>query len=254
MKSPKLRTSQESNWKDQVKATWDFVKKNYIVSKTTQCSTHIHISALHESEGGAGFSFQDLKKIAQCIIYFEPALEALTPEERRGNIYASSNWIDNRWFTHPVMTRSAVIDIIETCGSQAELILLMSPTPQKRFFAWNFRALNKFGTIEFRKGGASLNGGEAIAWAELVLLFVQSAMQTEKESLKAMPANIRGLKTFLGADKLKDLGPLLKGKNDDESVQPKIVLSRNDKETASLEKKLRKDDEEQRKRAKKQQG
>ena len=224
MKSPKMGTCQKSNWKDQVRATWAFVEKYYIIRRTTQCSTHVHISALRGSEGRSGFGLQDLKKIAQCVIHFEPALEALAPEERRGNVYASS------------------------------LIMLMSPTPQMRFFAWNFRALDKFGTVEFRKGDASLNGHEAIAWAELVLLFVQSAVQTDRESLRAMPANIRGLKSFLGTEKLKDLEPLLDGKNDDESVQPRIVLSRSDEERALLEKKLRKDAEWQRKLAKEKQG
>jgi hypothetical protein len=200
--------------------------------------------------GGIGMGLRNLKKIAQCIIHFEPALEALVPKDRRGNIYACSNWIDNQWFANSYMTRGEVIDIIGRCDSQTDLIRLMCPKPQKRFFAWNFHALNKFGTIEFRKGGASLKGDEAIAWAELVLLFVQSAVQIDRESLRTMPANIKGLKRFLGVHELRDLEPLLEGKDEDEIVEPKIILSRNEQEKEILRKKLRDDAAEQIKLAK----
>jgi len=45
---------------------------------------HIHISP----EGGE-WHIQNLKRVANALIYFEPALEKLVPEHRRGSIWAS---------------------------------------------------------------------------------------------------------------------------------------------------------------------
>lgn len=244
LKSPKLETMRTPDWKSQVKETWAFIEKNYIVTKTTKCSTHVHISLKRAGSGDSGMGLQSIKRIAQCIIHFEPAFEALTSRERRGNIYSSSNWIDNKWFAHPDMTRAKVIEAIGNCGSTAEVIELMSPKPQDRFWAWNFQAMKKFGTIEFRKGSASLNGDQAVAWAELVLLFVQSALVADIRSLKTVPANIRGLKFFLGEHNLGDVATLFRGKGDRETLQPKLLFP-NPAEKEMLEKKLAEDAKEQ---------
>lgn len=189
---------------------------------------------------------ENMKKLAQCIIHFEAALEALLPDERRGNLYAHSNWIDNRWFAAPFVTREAAMDAIGNCASQNDLIKLMCPDPQERYFAWNFLALNKFGTIEYRKGGASLTADMAVAWGQLVLLFVQSALQVKRDSLKTMPASIGGLKEFLGAEKLEELKPLMDGKNEEESVQPTLLLWRDGDVKAMLKEKLEVDARRQR--------
>ncbi len=241
-KTPKLRTSRTPNWRECVKATWAFVERHYVVSKTNMCSTHVHVSVARQ--GGSGMGRPNMKKIAQCIIHWEPALEVLVPEERRGNVYASSNWIDNKNFES--LTRSEAIEMIENCRSLEEVILLMSPKPQGRFWAWNFQAMRKSRTIEFRKGGASLNGEQALAWAELVLLFIEAAVQTDIESLRTVPAIIKTLKIFLGEDKLNNVKPLFEGKKDQESVQPTIVGKPSFDTELLRQKMLKKDANEQR--------
>jgi Putative amidoligase enzyme len=234
-----------------VKATWGYIQKYYLVGKTTLCSTHVHISAIFIGDDGErGMDLESMKRIAQCVIHWEPALEALTPEERRGNMYARSNWIDNPRFKAPIQTRSIVITQIGECRSRDEIIDLMSPKLLDRFWAWNFRAMNKYGTIEFRKGSASLNGEQVLAWSELALCFVQSAMQTDINSLGRVPANVAALKRFLGgAEKVKALKLIFDGKRDDASVQPELIYKPDMNMEIMLRRKLREDNEKQQKLA-----
>lgn len=236
MTSPKLRTSPEANWQNQVKQTWSFLENNYEISKSLLCSTHIHISMECRTESRRT-RLQNLRKIAQCVIHFEAAIEACAPEERRGNRNAKSNWIDNSNFVNEELTRRRVIDMIGKCAGEVELIELMCPGD--RNFAWNFQALRKHGTIEFRKGAASLEGDQAIAWAQLVLQFVQCAVDVPQSSWKRIPANVRGLKAFLGLETHGLLDPILKGLEEEDSLQPEIVIAcANQAEMELLERKL----------------
>jgi Putative amidoligase enzyme len=201
-----------------------------------------------------GLGLTNMKKIAQCVIHFEPALEALVPAERRRNPFVMSNWIDNFRFADETITRGVAIEMIHECTSESELIGLMCPRPQERYYAWNFRAIGRFGTIEFRKGSASLNASDALAWAEYTLLFVQSAVQTSPKSLRRVPANIRALKEFLGVEKINHLKPIFQGKDDKESLQPQPMMLQTFEAVEILGRKLTNDEMEQRRLAEKQQG
>ena len=256
MKSPKIEVSNDLDWASQVKETWAFLKRHYVLSKTTMCGTHVHISMQRGVQRGSairiGMGLQNMKKIAQCVIHFEPALEALVAPERRGNLFAASNWIDNMRFAARTITRLVAIEAIGRCARESDLINLMCPPPQERCYAWNFRALKKFGTIEFRKGTASLNADEALAWAEFTLLFVQAAMQVSLKSLVSKPANIAELKGFLGVEKLNYLKPMFDGKDGTECLQPELLTFRTTEFEAMLLEKLKDDADRQRFLAKEQ--
>ncbi|KAF7512358.1 hypothetical protein GJ744_001926 [Endocarpon pusillum] len=242
MKTPKIEVADTLDWASQVKRTWAFIKENYDISQNGMCGTHVHISMQRQMQPGTtigtGMALQNLKNIAKCAIHFEPALEALVPENRRGNLFAKSNWIDNINFADASITRQVAMNMIDTCGREIELIKLMCPPPQRRCFAWNFWALKKFGTIEFRKGSASLDAADALAWAELTILFVQAAVKALPDSLLTRPANIEELRRFLSPDKLRYLKPMFDQLNGEESVQPELLMSAWTNEEAMLRKKL----------------
>jgi hypothetical protein len=173
---------------------------------------------------------EDIKKIAQAAIHFEPALQVLIPGSRRDDLDAMSNWIDNEKFLGRAVSRRKAIGMIESCNSTREVIELVSPDKSLRpwldqiRFEWNFRTLYKHRSIEFRSVGTNVGYDVAVAWAEMVLLFVQAALQIPTPmSLKLIPANVRELKRFLGLDKLRNLRLLFDGKEDDESMQPEIT-------------------------------
>ena len=188
-----------------------------------------------------GLNLQSMTKIAQCAIHFEPALEALVPLDRRGNQYVLSNWIDNSCFAEKSWTREAVIQMIGRSPSIRHLREIMCPKPPYRYYAWNFHAHAKFGTVEFRKGSASVNAEQAILWADLAILFVQAALNVDIEQLNEVPANVGALKSFLGKDNLACLAPLLRGTSDSDCVQPTRTLNRSKEEVAILNEKLNDD-------------
>lgn len=55
----------------------------------TSCRTHVHLSRPN------GYSLHELKSI-----HFETSFEAILPEERLGNEYTKSNYMDNINFDH----------------------------------------------------------------------------------------------------------------------------------------------------------
>jgi hypothetical protein len=226
LKSPKMLVSRDcaNDWRDQLLKTWAFMRKHYVVCSSLECGTHVHISKVPDERGNES-RLEFLKRLGQCIIHFEPALEALMPVSRRGNLYAMSNWIDNHQFAGRKMSRTECINAIDKCKTESHVIVLMSSPPMGRYWAWNYQAYHKFGTVEFRKGSSSQNGEQALAWADLVLLFGRAASLTRPDSLNGIPANVGALREFLGVENLQSLRPLLSGKRCSDSVQPTPILS-----------------------------
>lgn len=162
------------------------------------------------------------------MLHFEPAIEALVPPDRRGNEYAKSNWLENANFGRKNKSPREAIEMIGRAKNRQEVVLLM--TPRDYWYAWNFRAILKFKTIEFRKGGASTSARDALMWAEFAMTFILSAMQTQDPPayFKTVLPNVEGLKQFLLQEKRESphmcdpgyLEPLWVGKNGKESIQP----------------------------------
>lgn len=192
MTSPILRQYKGSTWREQVQATWQFLGGHYRVHTNERCSTHVHVSI------DRGFSLRNLKNVAQCALHFEPAVEVLVPVERRYNYYSKGNWINNTNLAGRDISRIDSIAKIEACETRGQVRRLMHPHSH-RYFGWNFCSLRKLNTIEFRKGAGSRNASDALAWAELAMTFVLSAMKSNvtPEFLRKIPPNIKGLHWFL---------------------------------------------------------
>jgi Putative amidoligase enzyme len=222
--SPLFRAYRGSPWREEVERTWAFLQNEYEITTSTECGTHIHISIRR------GFSLADMKKIAQCIMFFEPAIEALLPDERRGNSYMKSNWLDNRKFGLQNKSPRQAIREIGLAQTRQEIVGLMSPDLDSHF-AWNFQTLQRLRTIEFRKGTPSKNAREALMWAEFAMSFILSAMQTRDVPtyLGNTQPNVGGLKAFVLQEKTEPymcdpeyLKPLWVGKTGRESRQPRV--------------------------------
>jgi hypothetical protein len=203
-----------------------------VIKQDINSHTYVHVSLTRGEArlGGSIMDLEDIKKIAQAAIHFEPALQVLIPESRRDDLDAMSNWIDNERFLGRAFSRRKAIGMIESCNSTREVIELVCPDKSFRpwldpiCFEWNFRTLYKHRSIEFRSVGTNVGYDMAVAWAEMALLFVQAALQIPTPiSMKLIPANVRELKRFLGLDKLRNLRLVFDGKEDDESMQPEII-------------------------------
>ena len=66
-----------STWRETVNATWSFIEREYLIEPDDYCSTHVHVSKKEP------YTLQELKLIAQAVLWWEPAWEAILPDERR---------------------------------------------------------------------------------------------------------------------------------------------------------------------------
>ncbi|KAL9054203.1 MAG: hypothetical protein Q9162_004311 [Coniocarpon cinnabarinum] len=119
-----------------------------------------------------------LKLVAQAVIYWEPAWEAIMPDERRGTGYARSNYVDNMMFalirSH---TREQAIDDIEQVQTVTEFLDLVHPDEAK-YWGWNFwNVEQRCNTIEFRRGACSRSFRDVKMWIAAATCFILSAIQ-----------------------------------------------------------------------------
>jgi Putative amidoligase enzyme len=201
MLSPLFVAYPDSPWRNYVQATWKALQDSYEITGDQFCGTHIHISV----EGG--YSFQELKRIAQSVIHFEPALDALVPAHRLTphNEFAMSNWLDSKSFAYKNRTRAESIKFIAGMTDFYTFLQVMNPEGERRY-GFNFRSIDKYYTIEFRKPPASRSAEECLRWAELALSFIQSAIQFgSPERLEKVPQTVGGLRWFLEKSHVPDL-------------------------------------------------
>lgn len=166
-------------------------QNHYHISATEKCSTHIHISL------DPIYTLPEIKRVAQAVIHFETAFEALVPAVRRNNHFVKSNWLDSSSLVIENKTRSQIITEIDEQIRDDEVALLIQKRGD-RDYAWNFWALFTKRTIEFRKPPASTTSEEVLAWAELAISFIQASIKCESaQKLQMIPATIGGLRWFV---------------------------------------------------------
>ncbi|RGP58024.1 hypothetical protein FSPOR_11936 [Fusarium sporotrichioides] len=198
--SPIFRSYENSTWRQHIDTMWRFITTNYRVSANASCGTHVHLSR------AGGFTLDELKRVCQCIIHFEPAFEGILPRDRLSNEYARSNWLDNPNFGHKNLSRRESMDVIQRAASMRDLVLLMNPDHDK-MFGWNFLYLlnSPHGTIEFRRGAASISSSDVFMWIEIAMSFVQASIQGgSRDNLARVPATAGGLRWFIEAARLPD--------------------------------------------------
>ncbi|KAI0441564.1 hypothetical protein F4803DRAFT_410478 [Xylaria telfairii] len=154
------------------------------------------------------YSAMQVKRLAQAIIHFEPAFEALLPRDRRGNEYARRNWIDNQHFGYAKVSRADALAQLERCRTVDEVIEMMNPQ-NSRYFGWNFQAIKKYSTVEFRRGAASTSPADCFRWIELATSFLGASIKMSSEaSIRQFSPTIGGLTQYLsqGVDDTAGVG------------------------------------------------
>ncbi|KAH6839568.1 hypothetical protein B0I37DRAFT_439316 [Chaetomium sp. MPI-CAGE-AT-0009] len=197
-------------WRESVTQIWRFLELRYRVSANESCSTHVHLSL------AGGFSLPQLKRLAQAVIYFECA-------------YARSNWIDNKHLAYKNLTRDQSMLKIEACKTQGEVIQLMNPDGS-RYFGVNFLALEKYKTVEFRRGAASTKLDDVFKWVEFAMTFLQASIQlSAKSDFSRFQPTVGGLRKFFdnarlvedpGMNQRKYLNLLFQSHKPEEKAEP----------------------------------
>jgi Putative amidoligase enzyme len=208
-----------------VLATWGYLRQHYEITADFQCGTHIHVSF----EPPGQYIAEDIRRIARCVIHFEPAIEALMPLNRRQNVYVKSNWLEGELLGKAYKSRRESIAAIDEEGDMSRVIALMQHSSD-RDYCWNFLNLCKGkATIEFRKPPPSTTSEEALSWAEFAMSFIQASVKHGTPNrLQRVPSTVGGLRWFLdqayrgGLNEPDRLGPIWAGKADNAALQPQL--------------------------------
>lgn len=193
MVSPILVAHCGSTWRSHVESTWNYLQQFYRITADDACATHVHVSV----EGG--YSFEEIKRVARSAIHFEAAFDALVPSARRGGTceWAKSSWLDSEHLALKDRSRERSMLFLDTVKDFFSFLSVMNPDGE-RGYTWNFRSIEKFYTIEFRKPPASTTASQALSWAELAMSFVQASLRYGLlEKLRRIPSTVGGLRWFL---------------------------------------------------------
>lgn len=244
--SPILRASPGSHWRDHVRAVWEFLDKGYLVSSHESCGTHVHVSIAE------GYTIGKVKRIAQAVIHFEPAFEALLPPSRLQNEYAASNWIDNPILGRAGKSRVESIAMIEQCSTTRQVVEMMCPH-QSKYWGWNFLNIveDPHYTIEFRRGPASSTVDDVFLWVELAMSFIQAAIQHGlPENFKGIPSTVGGLRWFMtngglnfteGMNDHRYLNAVFENRDVNAFLEPRPIGKLSPEKAQKLEKKTEED-------------
>lgn len=143
-----------NKWRHEVIDFWKRLLEIGRFSTTNACATHVHISPQNE---GNSWSLDQLKGVAQAVVYFEQAFEVIVAPSRRGNSHVYRNKANNRFLQN--LEFKDCCKSIQGCSDFDQLVLLIQPQPFKpedgcadnprKSSAWNFMNTkkNEIGTI-----------------------------------------------------------------------------------------------------------
>jgi Putative amidoligase enzyme len=226
MVSPIFRAYPSATWREDVQATWAYLRRQYEVTKNTSCSTHIHISF----EPPNTFTEEEIRRVIISAMHFETAFEVLVPPDRRQNRYAKSNWLDGRRLGRENKSRFASMVEISQATGLKQMIEMMQASSDKHY-CWNFNnLLDSLRTIEFRKPPASTTAYEALAWTELAISFIQASVKYGSLAvLHGVPSTVGALRWFLkqahipGMNEPGRLASIFAGKDMYAALEPQAV-------------------------------
>jgi Putative amidoligase enzyme len=217
--SPTFSTPYHGGWRKHVTATWKFLGQHYTIDSPPSCGTHTRIYLARTRP------MQQLRRIAQAVVHFEPAFLDLMPPYRRGNCLAKSNWLNSPGFRRGRLSRAESIDRIGKAVDASELIELMHSNPEDEHYSWSFLGLksSRDPSVEFRQPPGSVSWEECLSWAELTAMFIGAALRGRDWALqKDGPTNVQALYRFIETssvpgmaanDSWKRLWPLAEGRD-----------------------------------------
>lgn len=143
---------------------------------------HVHIAL------GEEYTLTQLKKIARAVILFEGDMDYHHPPHRRPDPEDLLTYYGPCRMSPALAGYSTLemIDIINLASTNNELLTIINgnrvnPTGGSvRVYAYNFCAIRKFGTIEFRQGDATDDAEVILTWITNIVKFISSAVQTPR--------------------------------------------------------------------------
>lgn len=196
--SPFMRFARgrHESWISKISTLYQNLNKNFEVTSSHQCFTHIHIVP------AVGFwTLSQLKSLSKSALYFERCLDELVPPYRRRSVWAKSNRYNKYFGDFPTMSQcfkhidkqaafEGLAARMNWCGADSPTGVALSASraakrenPATDFahdaFRWAFGNIagegDGFGTVEFRQAPGSSTSSEAVTWIMLVGCFARIA-------------------------------------------------------------------------------
>lgn len=146
--SPILSFCSDGAWKEEVKTHWATLLDIGTVQVNTSCATHVHISRKAKSgpKKELNWTMTELRNIAQAVLYFDKAFDAILAPSRRGASgfnRTRSNKANNQKLRN--LGFEECCELLQIADLN-RLVSLMQPlesaqsddTKYERFYGWNF--------------------------------------------------------------------------------------------------------------------
>ncbi|KAJ2992654.1 hypothetical protein NUW54_g7881 [Trametes sanguinea] len=202
--TPILLASDRRSWTTELCTVLQDVAQQAEWRTNRSTGLHIHVGRRPDNYGRrVTFTLQELQKIAILVCRFEDAIDLCLPDYRKnknGNI--RSNRHNKLLSGH---TLNEVYQLIEQTDSSHALAKLLNYHPREgsgsdqdgayngyrdsKYHKVNFTAVHKFGTVEFRQHDGTVSWIAAIEWTDFILRFVNYALYTHPDTLKANGQN-----------------------------------------------------------------
>ncbi len=211
--SPPLNDGKHKSW---IRSVFDALKG---ITKTPQtCSSHVHVGLKsHGKSWGedGGYTYEEAQQIAgqtaYGYAYFEPGFDSIVSQSRRDNTYCRPmnyllrefpNGLDHYWSEKNWNDETATYDVIKTAYTVEETARRMYDTVYNfgRYPKLNLKALDKYGTLEFRQHQAvNYDSTKLNNWIQLCYeLTMRCADKASMLTIKQFPRTLDGLFDFLG--------------------------------------------------------
>lgn len=152
--SPIFKFYPDSAWREGVEDHWNTILLYGEFHIDEDCATHVHVSP----EAGKVWSSEQLKRVAQAVIYFDQAFKAIWAPSRREHDLTSSNKANN--YKLKDLEFAECCKLIQECVDTDHLVSLMQPLERPgsgntplRSYAWNFMNTMKATKEEQQKIG-----------------------------------------------------------------------------------------------------
>jgi hypothetical protein len=151
------------------------------------CGFHVHVGARNMLTIG------QIQNVAKMFLRHEAAFDQILPPSRRAgtNRFCNQN---ARATSHSLAEKFAAIDGSRTVEAIARVMnggFQPSQTyTHHRYYALNFQAWLRIGTLEFRQHSGTVEADKAVNWAKLIVGFVARATQIDDVRNDTTPASL----------------------------------------------------------------
>ncbi|EXV02501.1 amidoligase domain protein [Metarhizium robertsii] len=176
-----------TDWQGEITKVFQTLQRIGETQLTTGCSMHVHVPPSRE---GNSYKPEQLHSIMKAVAYFDRAVTAAVPPDRKDNEWAASNFQKGSCAPRYAELYSNMSSL--TWGplfQEFDRIRLPALIPinvfKNKYVSWNFKHLgSECGTVEFRRPPGVKDARSALYWVAFTLGFLEGAMGHDWSNMK----------------------------------------------------------------------